>query len=70
MKKFGTSPNWAMIHKTETIHNNQSPTWAPFTVNLMHLCGGNLDTMFKVTDKPNRIYIQYFVTGANRTLVL
>jgi len=48
-KKFGgISGKWAMVHRTETIHNNQYPHWAPFTVNLVALVGGNFDTIFKI----------------------
>jgi len=49
-KKFGVSGsgNWVMIHKTETIMNNQNPLWNPFVVNLYSLCGGNFDTPFKI----------------------
>jgi len=48
-KKFGLqNGNWVMIHRSETIMNNQNPLWNPFTVNLYSLCGGNFDTPFKV----------------------
>jgi len=48
-KKFGVhSSNWVMIHRTETIHNSQNPIWQPFNVNLMSLCGGNFDAVFKI----------------------
>ena len=48
-KKFGgVSGNWTMVYRSETMHNNQNPMWAPFNVNLVGLCGGNFDTMFKV----------------------
>lgn len=44
----GLSGNWTLVHRTETIRNNQNPTWAPFNVNLYALCGGNHDTPFKI----------------------
>jgi len=48
-KKFGVhSGNWVMIHRTETICNNQNPMWNPFVVNLYSLCGGNFDAPFKI----------------------
>jgi len=48
-KKFGgLKGNWVLIHRTETLHNNQNPLWNPFTVNLYSVCGGNFDTAFKV----------------------
>lgn len=48
-KKFGHgSGNWVMIHRTETIHNCQHPSWQPFVVNLYTLCGGNIDAHFKI----------------------
>jgi len=49
IKRFGgLSGKWAMIHRTETLHNNQNPTWNPFVVDLYALCGGNYDNVFKI----------------------
>ena len=34
---------WAMIHKTETVHDSQHPTWRKFTLDINQLCVGNID---------------------------
>jgi len=44
----GMKGNWAMIYRSETLKNNQNPTWAPFIVNVGALCQGNIDAPFKV----------------------
>jgi hypothetical protein len=40
--------DWVMIHKTETIMNNQKPVFRPFAIDLMQLCRGNMDQQFLV----------------------
>lgn len=32
-----------MVHKTETVMNNQHPTWRKFTLDINQLCVGNID---------------------------
>jgi hypothetical protein len=69
-KKFGgISGNWVLIHRTETLHNNQNPTWAPFTVNLYSLCGGNFDTVFKIEVWDNDVHTNHdFIGGSVTTM--
>eukprot|EP01113_Clastostelium_recurvatum_P011480 TRINITY_DN1584_c0_g1_i1.p3 TRINITY_DN1584_c0_g1~~TRINITY_DN1584_c0_g1_i1.p3 ORF type:complete len:307 (-),score=65.42 TRINITY_DN1584_c0_g1_i1:51-971(-) len=48
-KKFGQpSANWYVMHRTETIMNNQNPVWQPFTLPLASLCQGNIDAPIKI----------------------
>jgi len=48
-KKFGgLSGKWALIHRSETIKNNQNPVWAPFTIDINALVGGDMDRVFKL----------------------
>lgn len=45
---FGNvDPDWVLVYKSETIHNNKSPTWNPFTLSLQQLCSGNWDAGIK-----------------------
>lgn len=69
-KKFGgLSGNWVMVYRSETIKNDQSPQWAPFNVNLISLCGGNFDTVFKVEVWDSDIHTNHdFIGGAVTTL--
>lgn len=69
-KKFGgISGNWVLIHRTETLHNNQNPVWAPFTVNLYSLCGGNFDTVFKIEVWDSDVHTNHdFIGGAVTTM--
>lgn len=65
-KKFGgVSGNWVMVYRSETIHNNQNPCWNPFTVNLITLCGGNFDAVFKVEVWDSDVHSNHdFIGGA------
>lgn len=44
----GMNSDWILIHKTETIMNNQKPVFRPFVVDLAQLCNGNMDQQFLV----------------------
>lgn len=69
-KKFGgVSGNWTMVYRSETINNNQNPCWAPFNVNLIALCGGNFDTVFKVEVWDSDVHSNHdFIGGAVTTM--
>ncbi|KAF2070492.1 hypothetical protein CYY_008190 [Polysphondylium violaceum] len=47
-KGGGSTANWSVVHRTETIRDNQNPVWQPFTVGLMAICGGNMEKPIKV----------------------
>lgn len=58
-----------MIYRSETIMNNQHPTWAPFTVNLISLCGGNIDSVFKIEVWDSDVHSNHdFIGGAVTTI--
>jgi len=65
-KKFGgMSGNWVMVYRSETLHNNQNPLWAPFNVNLIALCGGNFDQVFKIEVWDSDVHSNHdFIGGA------
>jgi len=69
-KKFGgVSGNWNMVYRSETLNNNQNPLWAPFTVNLMQLCGGNFESVFKIEVWDNDVHSNHdFIGGAVTTM--
>ncbi|EGC35159.1 hypothetical protein DICPUDRAFT_72456 [Dictyostelium purpureum] len=46
--KGGSTAQWAVVHRTETIRDNQNPVWQPFTIGLHTLCGGNLERPIKI----------------------
>jgi len=67
---FGAiDPDWVMIHKSETVHGCQNPTWAPVTFSLQQLCAGNWDApiKFEVWDHHDSIGHD-FIGGALTTL--
>jgi hypothetical protein len=67
-KKFGgVSGNWVLVHRTETLKNNQNPVWAPFTVNLLSICGGNFDTVFKIEVWDSDVHTNHDFIGGNVT---
>lgn len=35
--------SWVMVHKTETVMDNQHPSFRKFTLDINHLCHGNID---------------------------
>lgn len=37
---------WAIVYRSETIRNDQNPTWRPFNISIQTLCRGNLDVPF------------------------
>lgn len=39
----GARRQWTTVHKTETVMNNQHPTWRKFTLDINQLCVGNID---------------------------
>eukprot|EP01092_Planopodium_desertum_P000462 TRINITY_DN10691_c0_g1_i2.p1 TRINITY_DN10691_c0_g1~~TRINITY_DN10691_c0_g1_i2.p1 ORF type:complete len:297 (+),score=13.85 TRINITY_DN10691_c0_g1_i2:2-892(+) len=39
---------WVPVHKTEIVQNNLNPTWQPFTIDLVALCKGNIDSPFLI----------------------
>eukprot|EP01132_Coremiostelium_polycephalum_P009674 gene9674-11860_t len=47
-KGGGSTANWAVVYRTETIRDNQNPVFAPFTIGLHALCGGNLERPIKI----------------------
>jgi len=40
--------DWIVVHKTETVPENQNPVWKPFVLDLGQLCFNNVDTPFLV----------------------
>lgn len=40
--------DWVVVHKTETIMNNQKPVFQPFQIDLNVLCNGNMDQPFLI----------------------
>jgi hypothetical protein len=39
---------WSTVYRSETIRNDQNPTWRPFNVSLQTLCRNNLDIPFLI----------------------
>lgn len=39
---------WTTVYRSETVRNDQNPTWRPFTVSLQTLCRNNLDIPFLI----------------------
>ena len=50
MKKAakGKAASWSTVFKSETVMNNQNPTFKPFQIDLRQLCQGNMDTPFQI----------------------
>ncbi|XP_077862826.1 copine-3-like [Saccoglossus kowalevskii] len=47
--KAGKNPDdWILVHRTEVIKNNQSPTWKPFAISVQSLCNGNYEKQIKI----------------------
>jgi len=46
--KIHSSKKWLLIHKTETIFDNQNPAWAPFQISIQPLCNGSFDQPFLI----------------------
>jgi len=47
-KGGGSTAQWSVVHRTETIRDNQNPVWQPFTLGLMAILGGNMEKPIKV----------------------
>ncbi|GAM22204.1 hypothetical protein SAMD00019534_053790, partial [Acytostelium subglobosum LB1] len=47
-KGGGSSHDWIVIYRSETHHNDQSPSFSPITLSLNALCGGNLERPIKI----------------------
>uniref|UniRef100_A0A671YHT0 Copine-3 n=1 Tax=Sparus aurata TaxID=8175 RepID=A0A671YHT0_SPAAU len=46
--KKGDDGKWQLVHRTEVVKNNLSPTWRKFTVPLQTFCSSDLDRPLKV----------------------
>eukprot|EP00064_Thunnus_orientalis_P018854 superscaffoldBa00004488_g18962 len=46
--KQGDDGKWQLVHRTEVVKNNLSPSWKKFTVPLQTFCGSDLDKTIKV----------------------
>ncbi|TNN40623.1 Copine-1 [Liparis tanakae] len=46
--KKGDDGKWQLVHRTEVVKNNLSPTWKKFSVPLQTFCGSDLDRPLKV----------------------
>ncbi|CAN9511982.1 unnamed protein product [Ophioblennius macclurei] len=46
--KKGANGKWQMVHRTEVVKNNQSPSWKKFTVPLQRFCSSDLEKPLKV----------------------
>lgn len=47
-KQIQMAGDWVVVHKSETIMNNQKPVWKPFMVDLGQLVHGNMDQPFLI----------------------
>uniref|UniRef100_A0A3Q4BF82 Copine-3 n=1 Tax=Mola mola TaxID=94237 RepID=A0A3Q4BF82_MOLML len=48
ISKKGDDGKWKLVHRTEVVKNNLSPTWKKFTVPLQTFCSSDLDRPLKV----------------------
>ncbi|XP_033994758.1 copine-1 isoform X2 [Trematomus bernacchii] len=46
--KKGDDGKWQLVHRTEVVKNNLSPSWKKFTVALQTFCGSDLEKPLKV----------------------
>uniref|UniRef100_A0A3B5AZK4 Copine-3 n=1 Tax=Stegastes partitus TaxID=144197 RepID=A0A3B5AZK4_9TELE len=46
--KQGNDGKWQLVHRTEVVKNNLSPTWKKFSVPLQTFCSSDLDKTLKV----------------------
>ncbi|XP_077983469.1 copine-3-like [Glandiceps talaboti] len=46
--RSGSQDNQVMVHRTEVVMNNQSPTWKTFKISVQALCNGNYEKPIKI----------------------